>query len=116
MWKLQQYGPQPVRRLQRFKAGVNGAFIFSSSSCFMRELLPHFCRKDEPGIRLDLRSPLRGRRGTQRLVKRSIDLDRIEISRKKAWRAELSRSPRRVRDAGPIGVGPSSRPYKNFVR
>jgi len=89
--ELQQDGAEFARVEQRIESGAHQLFILRSSVCLVRELLPHFCGEDKTRILCCVADPVRGELGLQRLVKRSVDFNRIEKLREESDFVEIAR-------------------------
>ncbi len=110
--ELQQHCAKLLCRAKHIKARANGAFIRRSGaecrgSYVVRESLPQLGGKDEPRIRRYAIDPLRRVVRTQRLVKRSVDLDGVKVFREIGCLVESFGTSRWINVAGPIGIRPT---------
>src|SRR5262249_17897232 len=92
---------------------ANGSLIVRSGSGLVRKLLPELCREEEARIGRHPVNPLPAQVRAERLVKRSIDFDRVEKLGQVAGLVEVARPPRRINDSAPVRVGPSGWAYAN---
>ena len=92
-----------MRRSRRGRAGR-----------IVREFLPQFRGEKKTRIFGDAVDPLRGHARGAGLVERCVDLDRVKKFGEVGCFVEAALAMRRINDARPIGVGPSSRADANF--
>src|SRR6267378_4967232 len=110
--ELQQGRAEPLRRAKDIEARANGAFICRSGtgcrgSDVVREPLPELGGEDKARIRRHEVDPLRRVVRTQRLVKRSVDLDGVKEFREIGRLMESLGTARWIDVAGPIGIRPA---------
>src|SRR5438093_3105594 len=114
--KLQQDGAEFVDRAKHIEARANGAFIRRRrsrryGSYVVRESLPEFGGEHKARIRRHAIDPLRRVVRTQRLVKRSVDLDSVKEFREIGRLVESLGSSRWIDVTGPIRIRPARRAY-----
>src|SRR6267143_1832659 len=110
--ELQQDRAEPPRRAKHIEARANGAFICRSGtgcrgSDVVREPLPELGAEDKARIRRHEVDPLGRVVRTQRLVKRSVDLDGVKEFREIGRLMESFGTARWIDVAGPIGIRPA---------
>ena len=114
--ELQQNCPKLVGRAKHVKARANGALVCRAGarncrSDVMRETLPQLGGENKPRIRRHAIDPLRRVVRTQRLVKRSVDLDGVKEFREIGRLVESLGSSRWIDVTGPIRIRPARRAY-----
>ncbi len=118
--ELQQHRAELVGCAQHIKAGANLAFLRRSRAGRGRpdvvsESLPELRREYKTRIRRYAFDPLRRVVRAQRLVKRSVDLNRVKVFREIRRFVEPFGPARGVNVPGPIRIGPSRRPHAHNV-
>jgi hypothetical protein len=118
--ELQQDGAELLCCKQHVEACANGALLFRGRAGrhglnIVREALPEFGGKDKPRIRRHAIEPLRGILRTQRLVKRSVDLDGIKVFREIGGLVESFSASRWIDVAGPVGIRPARWSHANYA-
>jgi hypothetical protein len=114
--ELQQDGAELARGRQRREPRAHRALVLGARALLVRELLPELCGEEESRMGRHALDPLRRDSRPRRLVKRGIDLDRVEILRQVRGFVEIPRAPLRIEDSVPVRVGPARGPDDNPVR
>src|SRR4029077_11025027 len=110
--ELQEDRAKLLRRAQHVEARANGAFILGGRAGryglnIMGESLPEFGGKQKSRIGRDAIEPLRRVLRAQRLVKRSIDLNGVEVFREIRRFVESFGTPGWIDVTGPIRIRPT---------
>src|SRR6202050_5361496 len=78
----------------------------------MGKFLPELWGKEKTRVCRHTPQPLRGMRRLQRMIKRSIDFDRVEKFRQVSCLMKAARSRRRIHHAVPILISPPGWPHE----
>ncbi len=110
--ELQQDRAELIRRAKHVESRADGAFIRRGragcrGSYVVRESLPELGGEDKTRIRRHAIDPLSCVVRTQRLVKRSVDLDGVKEFREIRRLVESFGTARWINVAGPVGIRPA---------
>ena len=94
---------------ENVETDADGALVLAGGARIVSELLPEFGGENKSGIGGYALDPKCGVIGTQRLVKGSIDLDRVEKLGEIRGLVKSFWAARRVDVTSPIAVGPAGR-------